>query len=239
MVRISSPSSSHCPHLSSDVAKDFSFGSSMLLSTLRSPSALVSGPPTSTPVALPFSLFSSAVSSSGGVSSGLPWGSVAAPVSSAGFLSSFPSGPPPLLAQSLSSSSLLPPLLSCAGGPLGLAAVADPVPSADSSDKDLPTSLPTSTSAPSSSAMDVSAHRSCIRCAQTMSSIEYDRHSVCLHCRDVQCSLEVRCSECSSWSLNIMQDYLKHRKTLVSKSKKKPVSATPSSIIAAVSTTLL
>ena len=61
---------------------------------------------------------------------------MAAPVSSAGFLSSFHSGsaslsgPPPPLAQFLSSSSLLPPSLSRAGGPLGLAAVADPVPSA-------------------------------------------------------------------------------------------------------------
>ena len=96
--------SSHCPHLSSDVAKDFSSGSSLPLSTLRSSSALVSGPPASIPVALPSSsLFSFAVSSSGGVSSGLPWGSVAATVSSAGFLSSFPSssaslsGPPPFL----------------------------------------------------------------------------------------------------------------------------------------------
>ena len=131
--------SSHCPHLSSDVAKDFSSGSYMLLPILRSSSALVSGPAASTPVALPSSLFSSAVSSSGGVSSGLPWGSVAAPaapVSSAGFLSSFPSssvslsGPPPLLAQSLPSLSLLPPSLSHAGGSLSLAAVADPAPSA-------------------------------------------------------------------------------------------------------------
>ena len=130
--------SRHCPHLSSDVAKDFSSGSSILPSTLRSSSALVSGPPASTPVALPSSsLFSSAVSSSsGGVSSGISWGSVAAPISSTGFLSSFPSGsaflsgPPPLLAQSLPSSSLLPPSLSLAGGPLGSAAVADPVPSA-------------------------------------------------------------------------------------------------------------
>ena len=126
--------SSHCPHLSTDVAKDFSSGFSILLSTLRSSSALVSGPPASTPGALPSSLFSSAVSSSGGVSSGLPWGFVAAPaapVSSSGFLSSASlSGPPPLHAQSLSSSSLLPPSPSGAGGPLGFAAVADPVPSA-------------------------------------------------------------------------------------------------------------
>ena len=128
--------SSHCTHLSTNVAKDFSSGSSILLSTLRSSSALVSGPPAPTPGALPSSLLSSAVSSSGGVSSGLPRGFVAAPVSSAGFLPSLPSGsaslsgPPCLLTQSLSSSSLLPPSLSCAGGPLGFAAVADPVPSA-------------------------------------------------------------------------------------------------------------
>ena len=39
----------------------------------------------------------------------------------------------------------------------------------------------------------------------------------------------VRCSECSSWSSEIMQDYLKHRKPLVSKGKKKPVSSAPPS----------
>ena len=56
----------------------------------------------------------------------------AAPVSSAALLSSLPSGsaslvgPPPLLAQSLSSSSLLPPLLFRAGGSLRFGAVADP-----------------------------------------------------------------------------------------------------------------
>ena len=109
----------------------------------------------------------------------------------------------------------------------------------DCSDKDLPTSLPTSTSAPSTSAVDVSAHCSCTRCARRMSSVKYDRHSLGLHCRDVQCSMEVRCSECSSWSSDIMQEYLKHSKTLVSKRKKKPVSTTPSSpsITPAVSTT--
>ena len=125
--------SSHCPHLLADVAKDFSSGSSVLLSTLRSSSPLVSGPPASAPGALPTSLFSSAVPSSG-----LPRGvaaAPAAPVASAGFLSSFLSGTislaghPPLLASSLSSSSPLPPSLSRAGVASGFAAVADPVPS--------------------------------------------------------------------------------------------------------------
>ena len=139
MARISSPFSPLSPHLSADVAKDFSSGSSVLLSALQSSSALVSDPPASTPGALPSSLFSSAVSSSGGVSFGLPRGfaaAPAAPVSSAGFLSSLLSGavslagPPPLLVQSLSSSSLLPPLMSRAGSALGFAAFADPGPSA-------------------------------------------------------------------------------------------------------------
>ena len=80
------------------------------------------------------SLFSSAVPAL--TPSVLPKGFAAAPVSSTAFLSSLPSGsvslvgPPPLLAQSLSSSSLLPPSLPRAGGPLGFGAVADPGPSA-------------------------------------------------------------------------------------------------------------
>ena len=131
--------SSHCPHLSADVAKDFSSGSSVLLSTLRSSAALPSDLPASALGSLPSSsLFSSAVPALT-PSSVLPSGFAAAPdapVSSAAFLSSLPSGsaslvaPPPLLAQSLSSSSLLPPSLSSAGVPLGFGAVADPGPSA-------------------------------------------------------------------------------------------------------------
>ena len=130
--------SSHCPHLSADVAKDFSSGSSVLLSTLRSSAALPFDPPASALGALPSSsLFSSAVPALP-PSSVLPKGfaaAPAAPVSSTAFLSSLLSGlaslvgPPPLLAQSLSSSSLLPPSLSRAGGPMGFGAVVDPGPS--------------------------------------------------------------------------------------------------------------
>ena len=100
------------------------------------------------------------------------------------------------------------------------------------SDKDVPTSLP-STSAPLSSATDVSDHRSCTRCTRRMSSIKFDKHSLCLNCRDVQtvqCSLDVRCDECKLWSSEVMLDYLKHRKSLVSKGKKKSTTpSTPSS----------
>ena len=133
--------SSHCPHLSADTAKDFASGSSVLLSTLRSSSASVSDPPASAPApgALPPSPFSFVIPPGGVASSrGLRGVAVppAAPVSSAGFLSSSlsvvdsRSAPHPLLAPPLSSSALPPPSLSRSGGALGFAAVADPVSSA-------------------------------------------------------------------------------------------------------------
>ena len=65
--------------------------------------------------------------------------------------------------------------------------------------KDLPTSAPASSASSSSAtATDVSAYRSCGRCAFRMSSILYDKHTLCLNCRDVQCSLDVRCDECKN-----------------------------------------
>ena len=91
------------------------------------------------------------------------------------------------------------------------------------------TAMPPSTSALSSPAVDVSAHRSCQRCARWMSSYKYDKHTICNQCRDVNCAVDVRCSECSSWTADAMQEYLKHCKSLVSKGRKKPASATPSS----------
>ena len=91
------------------------------------------------------------------------------------------------------------------------------------------TTTPSSTSAPSSPAVDVSAHRSCHRCARRMSSYKYDKHTICNRCRDVNCAVDVRCSESSFWTADAMQEYLKHRKSLVSKGRKKPASATPPS----------
>ena len=79
------------------------------------------------------------------------------------------------------------------------------------SDKDVPSTLPSSPSTPSTSAAaDVSAHRTCPRCTRRMSSLKYDKHSLCVACRDVQCSAEVRCSECRSWSTDFMLGYVKH-----------------------------
>ena len=79
--------------------------------------------------------------------------------------------------------------------------------------KDVPSSVPALTYAAAPPPVEVSAHRSCSHCARRMSSIKYDRHTICLQCRDVQCSFDVRCSECSNWSSDMMQYYLKHRKS--------------------------
>ena len=126
--------SSHCPHLSADVAKDFSSGSSVLLSTLRSSASLPSDCPASSLASLPSSSLSSSAAPALPPSSLLHKGFAVAPVSSTPPLSSLPSGlaslvaPPLLLAQSLPSSSLLPPSLSGAGIPVGFGTVADPGP---------------------------------------------------------------------------------------------------------------
>ena len=98
-----------------------------------------------------------------------------------------------------------------------------------SKDSDVPASVPSlpatpSTSAPGSVAAS-SAHRTCPRCARRMSSLKYDKHSICVACRNSQCSVDVRCNECNSWSVDFMLGYVKHQKSLVSKGKKK----TPSS----------
>ena len=94
-----------------------------------------------------------------------------------------------------------------------------------------PPSTSASAGASSSSllALDSAAHRSCSKCSRRMSSYKYDKHTLCLHCRDVLCSVDLCCRKCSSWSTEMMQDYLKHRKSLVSKGKKKSTVTTPAS----------
>ena len=72
-----------------------------------------------------------------------------------------------------------------------------------------PSVMPSTTA--SSAALDVSALRSCLHYTKRMSSVKYDKHTICLACRNVTCSVEVRCSECSDWTLDVMQEYLKHR----------------------------
>ena len=101
------------------------------------------------------------------------------------------------------------------------------------SDKDVPSTVPSSPSTPSTSAAtDVSA-----RCTCRMSSLKYDKHSLCVACRDVKCSVEVRCSECCSWVKDFMLGYGKHQRSLVSKGKKESSAASPSVPVTAVTTT--
>ena len=91
----------------------------------------------------------------------------------------------------------------------------------------------TSSAAASLPAKDSAARRSCLKCSRRMSSYANDKHSLCLHCRDVLCSVDVRCQECQDWSTESMLEYVKYRKSLVSKGKKRlsvatPISAPPS-----------
>ena len=47
----------------------------------------------------------------------------------------------------------------------------------------------------------------------------HDRHSVCMTCRGGDCTFDKRCDECSSWEDDFMVKYVKHMKSLESKSK--------------------
>ena len=89
----------------------------------------------------------------------------------------------------------------------------------------------TASSAASLTPVDSSASRSCIKCHQRMSSLKYDQHTICTQCRDVLCNLTNRCAECRDWSNDIMNDYLKHKKSLPTKSKKKPVTSASSAFL--------
>ena len=101
-----------------------------------------------------------------------------------------------------------------------------------STDSDMPKSVPSSSATPSPSASGSttsSTHRSCPRCARRMSSLKFDKHSTCVKCRDNQCSVDVRCNECKSWSVDFMLGYVKHQKSLVSEGGKKAPSSSSSS----------
>ena len=73
--------------------------------------------------------------------------------------------------------------------------------------------------------MDSSALRSCTKCHRRMSSLKYDLHTICSQCRDIVCSVTTHCDKCCALSNDTMADYLKHKKLLAAKSKKKLVSS--------------
>ena len=61
--------------------------------------------------------------------------------------------------------------------------------------------------------------RSCAKCPTRMSSIDRDKHLICIRCRGYECSVDLRCEECESWSKEEMLNHEKIRKSLPSKSK--------------------
>ena len=86
---------------------------------------------------------------------------------------------------------------------------------------------PSSSSSPTSA---TAALRSCPKCRRRMSSLKHDSHTICSHCREVVCSVETRCSECQSWSVESIQEYLKYQKSLAGKRSKK-LAVTAASVI--------
>ena len=66
---------------------------------------------------------------------------------------------------------------------------------------------------------DLDTRRTCERCKTRMSSPMHDTHSICIGCRGFVCSFEECCVECESWSDECMHKYLKHMRSLESKSK--------------------
>ena len=62
-----------------------------------------------------------------------------------------------------------------------------------------------------------------------MSSLKHDSHTICSQCRDVNCSVDTRCDECKSWSVEAMQEHLKYQRSLAGKrGSKKPTFTTAS-----------
>ena len=76
-------------------------------------------------------------------------------------------------------------------------------------------------------ASGLDSRRTCDRCKTRMSSLLHDRHSICNVCCGFVCSFEKLCVECEQWFDECMNEYLKHIRSLESKSKsrkaKKPV----------------
>ena len=73
------------------------------------------------------------------------------------------------------------------------------------------------------------ARRSCKKCHGRMSSFSLDKHLFCIKCRGSDCTLMSRCDECTQWTKEGMEGYIKLRRSLTSKkrSKSSPPRSTP------------
>ena len=89
-----------------------------------------------------------------------------------------------------------------------------------------------SNSAPSSTSSTTPVDVTARRCTRRI-SLTHDKHTICVTCRDVDCSVAVRCDECREWSTESMNEYVCHKRSLISKSRK-PKVTTPSASSASV-----
>ena len=96
----------------------------------------------------------------------------------------------------------------------------------------------TSSSTPSDSAATPTdiPRRSCSTCRRRMSTL--DNHTICASCRETNCDRDHRCVECKEWTDDQIDEYVKNRKSLDSKSKKKSDSKTKSSSKSSAESTL-
>ena len=90
---------------------------------------------------------------------------------------------------------------------------------------------PSTSSASAPAAVDPAALRSCPKCRRRMSSLQFELHTICESCRGIVCSIENRCPECKTWSLDKMSAYLKHKVSLAGKHRSRksstPVTTSP------------
>ena len=93
------------------------------------------------------------------------------------------------------------------------------------------TTSTTSSALSTPAAVDSAALRSCPKCRRRMSSLKHDSHTICSQCREVNCSVDTRCSECKSWSVESMQEHLEYQRSLAGKRSSKKLVVTAASVI--------
>ena len=79
--------------------------------------------------------------------------------------------------------------------------------------------------------VDSAVLRSYPKCRRRMSSLKHDSHTICSQCSDVTCSVDTRCSECNSWSIETMQEHLNYQRSLAGKRNSKKPAVTAASVI--------
>ena len=99
----------------------------------------------------------------------------------------------------------------------------------DTTDAEVHFSDPPKSSGSSTSSGD-STRRSCKKCHGRMSSLSLDKHLFCIKCRGSDCTLISRCDECMQWTEEEIEAYIKLRRSLTSKGRRRkssPPRSTP------------